>query len=121
MNKTTENFNSNPYFVFQKTLKWVVSEKKYLEKTLETLESFAKDKCTKDYIYSHPSIKFFSVSTDKKSDGESYNDYSLNPWEQLRQEFLHSLSLSKNEMIYKLEKAVSWFDTIQRPQDWLTS
>ena len=76
-------------------------------------EKYIKDVDPSLYLYSHPHLKFFNDDT------ECHNDYSRNPWEVLRTEFLHAMTRYPNIDVRGLSVSYAWFCTNQRVQDWL--
>ena len=112
--------SKNPYRNLAKNLRKMVLAKTDVEQELKTLEKYAKTQCSSVFLLSHPSIKFFDVDVNGMSDEEDHFDFSLNPWEQLRTEFLHAMTVrDRRERDVAISKAVSWFYSIERSGDWV--
>lgn len=112
--------SKNPYRNLAKNLRKMVLVKTEVEQELKTLEKYAKTQCSSVFLLSHPSIKFFEVDVNGMSDKEDHSQFSLNPWEQLRTEFLHAMTVrDRRERDVAISKAVSWFYSIERSGDWV--
>jgi len=112
--------SKNPYRNLAKNLRKMVLAKTDVEQELKTLEKYAKTQCSSVFLLSHPSIKFFEVEVNGVSDEEDYFDFSLNPWEQLRTEFLHAMTVrDRRERDVALSKSVAWFYSTERSEDWV--
>ncbi len=110
--------SKNPYRNLAKNLRKLVLAKTDVEQELKTLEKYAKTQCSSVFLLSHPSIKFFDVDVNGVSDKECHFDFSLNPWEQLRTEFLHAMTRDRRERNVVLSKSVAWFYNTERSEDW---
>ena len=110
--------SKNPYRNLAKNLRKMVLAKTDVEQELKTLEKYAKTQCSSVFLLSHPSIKFFDVDVNGVSDEEDHFDFSLNPWEQLRTEFLHAMTRDRRERDVVLSKSVAWFYNTERSEDW---
>ena len=112
--------SKNPYRNLAKNLRKMVLTKTDVEQELRTLEKYAKTQCSNVILLSHPSIKFFDVDADGVSDKEDHSEFSMNPWEQLRTEFLHAMSVrDRRERQLAISKAVAWFYSTERSEDWV--
>ena len=80
---------------------------------LINIEKYIKDVNPSLYLYSHPYLKFF------EDDTECHSDYSRNPWELLRTEFLHVMSSYPKINMRDLSISYAWFCNNQRLQDWV--
>ena len=107
--------HKNKYKNFTKNLYKVIKHenKIHQSKCFEILEKYIKDVDPSLYLYSHPYLKFFDDDT------ECRNDYSRNPWEMLRTEFLNAMTRYPDINVRGLCVSYAWFCTNQRVQDWL--
>ena len=112
--------SKNPYRNLAKNLRKMVLAKTEVEQELKTLEKYAETQCSSVFLFSHPSIKFFDVDVNGVSDGKDHSEFAMNPWEQLRTEFLHAMTVrDRRERDVAISKAVSWFYSIERSGDWV--
>lgn len=112
--------SKNPYRNLIKNIrKLILSKTEDVEKEFLLLETYAQTQCTTNHLYKHPSIKFFNIDVNSVPDEEDHSDFTKNPWEQVRTEFLHAMTCNHDEQTKLLSKSLMWFYIIPRTEDWV--
>ena len=112
--------SKNPYRNLIKNLRRLVLAKTDMEYEFSVLETYAQTQCSTSHIYSHPSIKFFNVDAKTASAKKNQKDFEINPWEEVRTEFLRAMTCDRRERYEIISKSLAWFYYTPRTEDWIS-
>ena len=92
--------SKNPYRNLIKNLRRIIKNNNNIEqkeKDLNNLCSYAQTHCSCTFLLSDPALKFFDIDVGSVPDKRDHSDFVLNPWEQVRTEFLNSMTRDRRE------------------------